>query len=173
MKFEVSEKIISKANKTVILDSLEEQFRKISQSVVKSGEHLEAISIEASFGSINRSDNSNIKINVIENGYLLIAEVNYRPSIIFWIFIIIGLFTYIFWLLPIAFYLLQKQTVRENIENIFRRIKNEYGEADKEKVNNNVGNSDLEQLEKLANLKEKGIITEEEFQAKKKVILKL
>lgn len=172
MKFEVSEKIISKVNKAIILDSLEEQFRKTSQSVVKSGEYLEAISIEASFGSINRSDNSIIKINGIENGYLLIAEVNYRPSVVFWIFIIIGLFTYIFWLLPIVFYLLQKQTVRENIENIFRRIKNEYGETDKEKTNS-VANSDFEQLEKLAALKEKGIITEEEFQAKKKGILKI
>ncbi|WP_414858413.1 SHOCT domain-containing protein [Phormidesmis priestleyi] len=34
-------------------------------------------------------------------------------------------------------------------------------------------NSDLDQLEKLASLKEKGIISEEEFQAKKKQILGL
>ena len=33
--------------------------------------------------------------------------------------------------------------------------------------------SDIDQLEKLANLKEKGVITEEEFRAKKKELLRL
>lgn len=50
-------------------------------------------------------------------------------------------------------------------------------EAIEEKMRSNekveIKTSDLDQLEKLAELKEKGIITEEEFNAKKKQILGL
>lgn len=43
--------------------------------------------------------------------------------------------------------------------------------SDKESLINNNSNTDFDMLEKLADLKEKGIITDNEFQAKKKQIL--
>ena len=49
---------------------------------------------------------------------------------------------------------------------------NQYGKNPKASNGSNIANDNsIEQLEKLANLKEKGIITEEEFNSKKKELL--
>ena len=47
------------------------------------------------FGSINRNDVSIISINDKSDGYLLIAEVTYIPSIWFWILFVLTLFTWV------------------------------------------------------------------------------
>ena len=50
---------------------------------------------------------------------------------------------------------------------------NQYGKNPKENNDSNIANDNsIEQLEKLANLKEKGIITEEEFNSKKQELLR-
>ena len=175
MKFEVSERIQTSASKEEILAGLEEQFKKVSQSVQRSGESLMAKSIEASFGSVNRSDTTTVELRDTDDGYLLLANVHYRPSVAFWIILIITLFTYVFWLIPIIFYLVQKKTVQTGIQEVFTRVKNEFMSSSgaQPKKQQSQGQSDLDQLEKLASLKEKGAITEEEFQAKKKELLGL
>lgn len=175
MKFEVSERIQTSATKEEILTGLEEQFKKVSQSVQRSGETLMAKSIEASFGSINRSDTTTVEIRDTDDGYLLLANVHYRPSVAFWIILIITLFTWVFWLIPIIFYLVQKKTVQTGIQEVFTRVKNEFMSSGgvQSKKQKSQGQSDLDQLEKLAALKDKGAITEEEFQAKKKELLGL
>lgn len=48
---------------------------------------------------------------------------------------------------------------------------NKYGMNPKSNNSNNLGSNAIFQLEKLAELKDKGIITEEEFESKKKQIL--
>ena len=105
MKFEVSERIISSAPQNIILAALEEQFRKTSGNVTQDGEVLKVNMIEASFGSINRDDKTSVKINAKDDGYILLADVQYNPSIFFWIFILIGIFTTVGWLIPVAFFL--------------------------------------------------------------------
>ncbi len=57
----------------------------------------------------------------------------------------------------------------EKLQEDINKIKNDYSQ----RTNIASGKSDLNDLEKLAELKSKGIITEEEFQAKKKQILGL
>ena len=175
MKFEVSERIQTSASKEEILRGLEEQFKKVSDSVQRSGETLTVKSIEASFGSINRSDTTTVELRDTDDGYLLLANVHYRPSVAFWILLVILIFTYILWLLPIVFYLTQKKTVQTGVQEVFTRIKNEFmssgvPQAKKQKSS---GHSELDQLEKLSTLKERGAITEEEFQTKKKELLGL
>jgi len=175
MKFEVSDRIQTSASKEEVLTGLEEQFKKVSQSVQRSGESLMAKSIEASFGSINRSDTTTVELRDTDDGYLLLADVHYRPSVAFWVILIITLFTYVFWLIPIIFYLVQKKTVQTGIQEVFTRVKNEFMSSSgaQSKKQKSQGQSDLDQLEKLASMKEKGAITEEEFQAKKKELLGL
>jgi len=170
MKFEVSERITTSADKEEILRGLEEQFKKVSQSVMRNGDSLVAESIEASFGSINRSDTTTLDIREMDDGFLVLANVHYRPSVAFWIILLITLFTYVFWLVPIVFYLVQKKTVQTGIQEVFTRVKNEFMSSSGTQPKKQ-GASDLDQLEKLASLKEKGVITEEEFQAKKKKLL--
>ena len=48
---------------------------------------------------------------------------------------------------------------------------NKYGQNPKGRMKKAISDDDLEQLEKLAKLKEKGIITQQEFEAKKREIL--
>ena len=105
MKFEVSEQIRCLAEKKAVLDSLEVQLRKISMKVERTGEAIRVRGIEASFGSINRSDETVIRVQQKNNGFLCVAEVTYRPSIAFWIFFILGLFTILPWIPIVVFYL--------------------------------------------------------------------
>ena len=167
MKFEVSERIISSAPQNIILAALEEQFRKTSGNVTQDGEVLKVNMIEASFGSINRDDKTSVKINAKDDGYILLADVQYNPSIFFWIFILIGIFTTVGWLIPVAFFLIQKNSVKQSVESTFSRIRNEFSDSASPKPSNGL----ITDLESLADLKSKGIITDEEFLLKKAQIL--
>ena len=171
MKFEVNETITTEAVRSEVLNSLSKQFRKISKSVNQFGEYLEVRLIEASFGSINRTDISMINIRNKPNGYLLVADVSYKPSIWFWIFIIMGVFAWgIGVFIPIVFYFYQKHTVRNSIQNVFIGIKNEFQDLNNNQEPMSTINS-LNQLEKLYDLKERGIISEDEFLTEKKKYL--
>lgn len=172
MRFEVSERIPTNAKKEELLLAIEEQFRKVSNSVQRHGDKIFVKSVEATFGSINRNDDSVVELQKANDGWLAIASVHYRPSVAFWIFLILSLFTAVFWLLPIAFYLLHKKTVKSGIQDVFLRIRNEFqGSSGGTRSDN--ASSDIEQIEQLAALKDKGIITEEEYTKKKKDILGL
>jgi Host cell surface-exposed lipoprotein/Short C-terminal domain len=167
MKFEVSERMVTTADKNQVLVALQEQFRKVARSVSHQGETLEVKAIEASFGSINRLDVTLVELKAKDDGFLILASVNYRPSVAFWIILLITLFTWVFWLLPIAFYLMQKKTVRTAIADVFTRVKHEFQNS-----GGHMGSgTSLDQLEKLGALRDKGVLTEEEFQVKKKQLL--
>lgn len=168
MRYEVSERLTTNAQKDAVLDALEIQFKKVAVSVKRNGDELKVQSIEATFGSINRNDTTTVSVKNADGGYLLIADVHYRPSIAFWIIFVICIFTYVFWLIPIVFYILQKQTVRKAIEETFQRVKNEYMITN---PSSNRGAGTVDELEKFANLLERGLISKEEFDAKKAQIL--
>jgi hypothetical protein len=171
MRFEVSERIRTQVSQEELLAVLEEQFRKVSESVKRYGQTLEVKSIEATFGSINRSDTTTVSIKKIDHGWLLVADVNYRPSGAFWIILIITLFTYVLWLVPIAFYILHKNTVKTAIVECFQRIRNEFDKP--ASSGSNLTSVSLEDLERLGALRDKGLLTETEFEAKKRNILGL
>ena len=170
MRFEISERITTKSAKADILRILEEQFRKVADTVERSGEKIIVKSIEASFGSINRKDTTTVEIRINNEGYLFVADVNYRPSGCFWAIILITLFTTVGWLIPIIFYFYQRKTVQESIKDVFSRVKDEFQTASSSTISQA---SSIDQIEKLASLKERGFITEAEFMAKKKVLLGL
>jgi hypothetical protein len=168
MRYEVSERLISSAQKDAVLSALEIQFKKVAASVKRNGDEILVQSIEASFGSINRKDTTTVSVKNADGGYLLIADVHYRPSIAFWIIFVISIFTYVLWLIPVIFYLMQKQTVRKGIEETFQRVKNEHMTTN---PSSNRGAGTVDELEKFANLLDRGLISKEEFDAKKKQIL--
>ena len=74
-----------------IYDALEDEFKKVSDTVHKFDDYLEATSINASFGSILRKDVSTIRINESrkKDGYIINCDTVYKPSVAFWIFCII------------------------------------------------------------------------------------
>jgi hypothetical protein len=165
MRFEISEQIRTRRDQVAIVNALETQLRKVSRKVVRAGDVITASAIEASFGSINRSDRAVLRVEPKGAGCLCVAEVTYRPSVAFWILLVLLLFTYVLWLLPIVFYLTQKKAVRSAVADIFTRVKNEF---EMDTASEGPG---LDDLEKLAALKQKGILTEAEFETKKREIL--
>jgi hypothetical protein len=124
MKFEVSESI-NGCDSEFVLSLLETQLRKVSGQVARDGRSVTAQQIEASFGSINRQSAAICSARGNGSRGILTAEVEYKPSLAFWIFLILGLFTLVGWLIPLAFYTIQKSTVRSAIEAVFRRVKTE------------------------------------------------
>jgi hypothetical protein len=146
-------------------------FRSIASSAVPVNEVLRVTSIHASFGSINRTDVTDITIRPVDDGYLLTANVNYRPSVAFWFILILTLFTWVFWLIPITFYMLQKETVKRGIEEGFRNVKNELGRTPTTQPSGTQANTSIADLERLAGLLEKGLLTQEEFNSQKAQLL--
>lgn len=173
MKFEVSERINTDRSEAEVLDHALLQFKKVSSSAKfnKDGE-LVAKSIEATFGSANRADTTVVSVRKVEDGLLLVADVHYRPSVMFWVFLIALAFTWIGWILPIIFYLTQKSSVRKAIESCLQRVNNECSRSNRATVVGEAKPSAMDELSKLADLKERGFISDEEFAAKKIQLLR-
>ena len=94
-------------------------------TLTRQGDRIVVKYIQASFGSINRNDITTIELKKGDSGYLLVADVCYRPSVAFWIIFILTIFSAIGWLIPIAFYLMQKNTVKDAIRDAFKRVRDE------------------------------------------------
>src|ERR1035441_1013284 len=127
MKFEVSEQVRTQTNTATIIYALFEQLAKVSARVRLTVEgNLTAKKIEPSFASIVRFDQTNFIVEPKEGGFLLVAEVSYRPSSAFWAILIMCIPTFVAWLVPIFFYDEQKEIVRLAIGDVFERVKNEF-----------------------------------------------
>jgi hypothetical protein len=174
MRYEVGQRVETDASRGDVLNHALLQFKKISRSVKKLTEdEFVAKSIEATFGSANRADKTIISARPIEGGWYLVADVNYRPSLFFWIILIVLLFTWIGWIFPLIFYFTQKTAVKNAIEAALNRTSGELSRSvSRGSAIAAAPVSALDELEKLASLKERGFITEEEFSAKKASLLR-
>jgi hypothetical protein len=126
MKFEVSEQVRTDEDATPIICALAEQLRKVSQEVHLSDDGITATRIEFSFTSFIRFDSTVVRVQPKRGGFLCVAEVNYRPAFVFWWILILCIPTLVVWLVPITFYLMQKETVRSAIKAVFERVRNEF-----------------------------------------------
>ena len=169
MKFSISESIKTDDIKGVV-NRLGVQLKDIANTVAEQGSIITANSIQPSFGSINRNDTTVFTVQKNKTGILLIAEVEYKPSVAFWLILLFTLTTWVLWLLPIAFYMSQKNSVKEAILDVFKRVKDEFEQSSQSALS---VSDNLLDLQKYAELKEKGHITEEEFTQKKKILLAL
>lgn len=174
MKFEVSERITTDRSESEVLDHALIQFKKVATSAKmnKDGD-LVVKGIEATFGSINRSDTTVVEVREAEDGVLIVADVHYRPSFGFWILLILLAFTWVGWIFPIIFYLTQKSSVRKAVESCLQRVNNEASRS----IRSFAGPveakpSAMDELAKMADLKERGFITDEEFASKKLQLLR-
>jgi hypothetical protein len=127
MKFEVSEQVRTRTDLATIIYALFEQLAKVSARVRLTDEGiLTAKRIDPSFASIVRFDQTNFTVEPKEGGFLLVAEVSYRPSSTFWVILIMCIPTFVAWLVPIFFYNSQREIVRLAIGAVFERVKNEF-----------------------------------------------
>lgn len=174
MRFEVSERIETDKPAEAVLDVAFDQFRKVSQAATQAPDSsITAKGIDATFGSINRADRTVVTAKRVEDGWLLTAEVAYRPSVMFWIFVIASFFFYVTWLFSVIFYLVQRNTVRQAVEGCLRRVSNELRRPMTAYVaNRGAGRGSMDELATLADLKERGHISDEEFAAHKLRLLR-
>jgi hypothetical protein len=172
MHFEVSERLITNEPPEAVMEFAQRQFAKISDKTRLERGQLTARRVEASFGSINRSDVTRITLQRVGSGYLLVSETDYRPSGWFWLFLIILLFTYVGWLIPIAFYLYHRGTVKSAIESAVSRVVNEFSVGPMPVGYQTKLASNADELRKLAELRDRGVLSGEEFEAQKRKLLR-
>lgn len=173
MHFEVSERLVTNESPEAVMEFAQRQFSKISNKTRLEGVKLTAKMVEASFGSINRSDVTRLTLQRTGGGYLMVSETDYRPSGWFWVFLIILLFTYVGWLIPIGFYLYQRGTVKAAIESAINRIVNEFAVSPMAAgVQAAAPSSKADELKKLAELRDSGILSEDEFTSQKLKLLR-
>lgn len=172
MHFEVSERLVTNESPEAVMEFAQRQFGKISNKTRLEGGRLTVRMIEASFGSINRSDATHVQLQRTGGGYLLVSETDYRPSGWFWLFLILLLFSYVGWLIPIAFYLYQRGTVKSAIQSSVDRIVNEFSVGPMAVAHTAAPSSKADELKKLAELRDGGVLSEEEFTAQKLKLLR-
>ena len=143
MRFEVSEQIRTNKDATPIISALVEQLRKVSGEVRLTDEGIiTATRIEFSFTSFIRFDSTVVSVQPKKGGFLCVAEVNYRSAFVFWWILILFIPTLVAWLVPITFYLTQKETVRSAIQAVLKRVRNEFEVIGQTHCNNQSETSD-------------------------------
>jgi hypothetical protein len=172
MHFEVSERLVTNESPEAVMEFAQRQFSKISGKTRFEGGKLTARMIEASFGSINRSDVTAVTLQRVGGGYLLVSETDYRPSGWFWLFLIVLLFTYIGWLIPIGFYLYQRGTVKAAIQSAVSRVVNEFSVGPMAVGVQATPTSKADELKKLAELRDSGVLSDDEFTSQKLKLLR-
>lgn len=176
MYFSLNKRFATKASCEQILIFLEDEFKKVAEFVTYnvSSNSLTIKSINTTFGSINRDDTTIIEVKDKDKEIAITAFITYGPSAWFWVFIILGLFTWLLWLVPLVMYFYQKDIVKISILEVFNIVENEFKEKD---INNTVVKKSIsidnisDQLEKFAQLAEKGFITKEEYEIQKEKLL--
>ena len=137
MKFLTSINVKCEVNEQTeygIYDSLEKEFTRISENCFIQRNCIRCDLIHASFGSILRTDSTRVYLekNKKLDGYNIIAETEYKPSVWFWVFFIIDILlieTVIGFAVGIGItlglYFYNKNLVIDAINNVLKNIKNE------------------------------------------------
>ncbi len=173
MKFATTQLIKTAAGAEQLLDALSEAFSPISESVERGRSSVVAKQIENTFGSINRDDQTTLTLRQKSNGWLITAETEYKPSKWFWIILVITLFTWIGWLIPLGMYLYHKTLVKGGVENALRKVNDELEEDEVEQTTFSPKNTAVNEVQQLASLLQQGLITQKDFEAAKRKALGL
>lgn len=171
MHYEVSEKIRTQRSQAEILQVLEKQFRNVSSNVQRSGQGLVVKKVAKTFGSINREDTTNLSVRQIEDGWLIVAGVDYNPSAVMFVLVIVTFCTAVGWAIPILFFVMQREMVKSAVQTCLHNVKNELDQP--VPAGAGVATSYAQELEQLGDLKERGLISESEFEEKRKRLLGL
>lgn len=171
MKFESSEKIRTTRSKEDLMNSLEEQLKKVSGKVKRVGDTLIATKMTMEVASGTRKDTTIFSLKQIDDGWLVVASSKYRPTVSLFIYILILLITAFLWIIPIVFYATDKKDVVEAIDASLKRMQKEFDVPFTIAPALNTTESNIDKLEKLVGLKEKGVLTEDEFNLQKNILL--
>jgi hypothetical protein len=174
MRFELSERVYTERGENEIMDDILRHFKRIAEAAKISDTEIVVTDIEATFGAIIRKDRTNISLARFKNGYSVVADVRYGPSFLFWVFVLIGLFfsAGAGSLIPIGLYFWHKNIVRKAVGATLGRISDDFNNnLSREAYDAPRATNATDELSKLAELRERGYLTDEEFASRKKQIL--
>lgn len=170
MRFEISKRVDTDRSIDDVIASAKQSFEKIAKSVDDDQSGFVAKGVEATFGSINRTDRTIVRCAPAEGGAMIVADVHYKPSFAFWVILLLTLFSYVGWIIPIGFYLYQKSTVRSAVESALQKVHDELRRTTSQIAGPSLS-STADELAKLADLRERGLLTDQEFAAQKAKLL--
>lgn len=173
MNIKLNEKIKTHLSEAQILTIIQSEFSHLSTAVHTDGGAVTARMIAPNtFGAINRQDVTHITLSPSADGFIVAADITIAPSTAFWFLCIFGLlFAWVLWIPVVIFYMMQKSTI---VDAVQRALSNCRIQCDTPAQGaQHQPASSLDEIEKLGSLKEKGLITEEEFTVRKAHILKI
>lgn len=159
--------VTEEAVKQILKESLSKYYESSKITI-----NLSGVSVKGNLKSMWERAITNADAQIKIENKLLSYKVNGTSSLGGWpwVWFVLGLFTgvFLFWFLfDLIEYLIARDRPKKYFEDAFNSVKFaiETDYTTKDTV------SDFEKIEKLSNLKDRGIITEEEFQLKKKELL--
>lgn len=174
MKFTTTQKLKTGASETAVLSAIMEIFKPISESVEQGNHFVEARQIQATFGSINRKDVTRLTLKRKQDGWTVTADTDFKPSLWFWILLILTILTVWGVLISIGIYWWQKTIVKGAVENALKQLADDVEDSAGSQPANYGGPAGaMSEIEQLASLLQKGLISQSEFDAAKKKALGL
>lgn len=175
LRYELSRRVNTGVSEETLLIALLGQFKKISGTARRDNHQVLARRIENTIGATFRTTQATITPRAVDGGYLLVADVTYKPSLGFALAFLSGLPFILLWLIPVAFYLTQKGAVRSAVERALSRVRDEFdgnlaytAPAPPPPPTMAALASELSALDKL---RIDGVLTMEEFTAQKRRLL--
>ena len=169
MKFTTTQKLKTKASEAAILAAIAEIFQPISESVKQGNHFVEATHVQGTFGSINRKDTTRLTIKQKQDGWVVTADTDYKPSTWFWILLVITILTLWGVLISVGIYWWQRTIVKGAIENALKNLADDLEDAAvSPQATQQPSGGAASEVEQLASLLQKGLISQVEFEAAKK-----
>jgi hypothetical protein len=124
MRFEISEPVYTNRNENEVLDRVLRHFKKVAETFKISDSEISVTDIEATLGSQIRKDKTSVSLTKINNGYLVVADVRYNPSILFWFLLPLGVVLPIVgWFIPIGLLVWHYYIVKNSVGRVLRNIR--------------------------------------------------
>ena len=173
MRYELSRRVHTSVSEEELLAALHHQLKKISGTVRRDNHQVVARKIENTVGAPFRTTQATITARSTDDGYLLVAEVVYKPSLVFLVAFLSGLLFLFLWIIPVAFYLGQKGSVRTAIERALSRVRDEFDGSGSYNgpTSKSPPVSMAAELSALDKLRADGVLTMDEFVAGKRRLL--
>jgi hypothetical protein len=174
MKFTTTQKLKTGASEDAVFSAIREVFKPISESVEQGNHFVEARQIQATFGSINRKDVTRLTLKRKQDGWTVTADTDFKPSVWFWILLILTILTVWGVLISVGIYWWQKTIVKGAVENALKQLSDDLEDSPASPPSTYGGTtSTMGEVEQLASLLQKGLISQGEFEAAKKKALGL
>ena len=176
MKYYMTERLLTNASQEDLLVRIETVFKELCEKTERHDQAIEINTIKWKFLVFHPQtikDTSIITAKPITGGFILQADVKHRPNVWTWFGLVFGLFTPFCFLtiLHLVTYIFNVMAIRPAIERAFKRISDECSTLVQSASSAAPQPNTVDQLERLAQLKDKGVLSATEFDEQKAKLL--